>query len=259
MPPRFMHGKNAAAYVGQWNFGEVVNDGSATATVDTADVTTYGDSDRIFLAGFRQARFEMSGLFDGSTDSLTEAVAALAGSTTFLPITYAFGGRAIGSRCRLGSGITVTNDVASPTGGAVTASFGFELDEGSRSGYLLRGHGDAARTSTGNGTQVDFSWIADGSTARQDAPMASGKYAANLHVFAKGGTVTTCTIKIQHSSAGAAWSDLVTFANVTGVGTQRITGTGSVKRYVREQVSAFAGSSTPSVTYAVSFGKPQSA
>lgn len=253
MPPSFKHGKQSAAYVREFNFGQVVSDGGASYNTDTADVTVYGDGDRKFISGIRAASMTMNGFHDGSTASLTESVAVLQGGSTFLPITYAFGNSAIGAACRLGLGIPTQADINAPVSGAVGANFAFTLDGGSRHGRLLRSHNEAARSSTGNGTSVDFGHTIDGST--YDDPMPSGGYAGHLHVFSKTGTITTCTIKIQHSSAGSVWADLITFSNVTAAGAQRVTATASVKRFLREQVSTITGTA-PTVTYAVSFGKP---
>jgi len=57
---------------------------------------------------------------------------------------------------------------------------------------------------------------------------------------------------VQHSTDNSSWSDLCTFTAVSVVGSEILTGTGTVNRYVRYIISAFTGTS---VTFAVAFAR----
>lgn len=54
---------------------------------------------------------------------------------------------------------------------------------------------------------------------------------AYLHVSSFTGT--SVTVKVQHSTNGTAWSDLLSFTAATGIGTERKSVTGTVNRYLR--------------------------
>lgn len=247
MAPTFFHSKNLDVLLGWKHVGRVLQDSAVNWTVDTADRTCYGDSDRIMLAGHRTGVATLSGLFDGSTSStsgetaIVEAIAAIHGSTSKWPLTWGPLGTE-GNPVRLANAIPTQSDVTAPVADVVKASLGATADGGPRSGVLLRTL--AARSSTSSGTAIDFA-----------APSTfTDTMVGHLHVTAKTGTLTTVTIKVQHSSNASAWSDLISFSNVTGTTFGRSLSASSLrKRYVRATCSALTGGGT--VTYAVAFGR----
>ena len=87
---------------------------------------------------------------------------------------------------------------------------------------------------------------ANGATLDQAAQTTAGAE-AQLHVTAFTGSNFTATI--QDSSNGSSWGTLVAFTQVTDVGSERVTITGTVDRYVRV---ISAGTFNP-VNFAVSF------
>lgn len=96
---------------------------------------------------------------------------------------------------------------------------------------------------------------ATGSTTAHDASASSANGAAGyLQVTAvsfTGGTNPSSTIKIQHSPDNTVFSDLVTFDNVTAIGAQRKTVTGTVQRYTRVTWATNGTPSAQSVTFLV--------
>jgi hypothetical protein len=87
---------------------------------------------------------------------------------------------------------------------------------------------------------------ANGATLDQGAQTSAGAEAI-LHVTSFTGSNFTATV--QDSSNGSSWGTLKAFTQVTGVGTERVTVSGTVERYVRV---ISAGTFNP-VTFAVSF------
>lgn len=65
---------------------------------------------------------------------------------------------------------------------------------------------------------------------------------AYLHVTAFTGT--SVTVKIQHSTDGSTWSDLVSFAAASAIGTERVTTSGTVNRYLRVVTSGTFSNAT---------------
>ena len=68
MAPNFKHGKGAffsmtSSTGGTINCSSGVDDSSLERTVETAEVTTYGDDDKVYLSGLRDATIPVAGHF----------------------------------------------------------------------------------------------------------------------------------------------------------------------------------------------------
>lgn len=75
-----------------------------------------------------------------------------------------------------------------------------------------------------------------------DGAGATTGWLAHCHVT--GGTFTSVTVKIQHSTDNVTWADLITFSAFSAVGAQQSVNTSTpVNRYVRAIISAFTGTS----------------
>lgn len=244
MAPTFVHGKNWGVLAGGFNLGRLVSDSNEAFTVDTAGANVFGDTDHAFYAGPRNGTVTLNGFADASTAvaEYRDTWAGTLGSTSPIPITWGQG--TVQSRVRMLNAIPTQADISAPIGDMVKTTFSAQAERGVRTGWLLRVL--AQRTSTGSAT--GFDWRGSPSTVAQEI-------FAHLHVTATS-QVTTATVKVQHSSNNTAWSDVLTFANSTGVRGERKSATGTtLKRYVRETLSALAGTS-PKITYAVSLSRP---
>jgi hypothetical protein len=253
MAPTFRPGRATAVLVGSQDMTGVLKDSTYDATAGTDDVTTYGNDDVVLLPTQRDAQMSLTGLADVNSTgvaSINDAVAALAGSTAVTPVTwYGDGGQTIGRAVRLMSGIVTGANVGSPAVGAVTAQTNLKGTGGPRMGWSLRVLG--ARTSTGSGTGYDTS------TNAQIVARRAGGATAHLHITSVTSTTAlSAVVKVQHSSNGSAWSDLITFTAAAAVGSERKTTTTAVKQHVRETLSTLTGSTNKSITYAVAVGSP---
>ncbi len=99
---------------------------------------------------------------------------------------------------------------------------------------------------------------AGGNSASYDQTTVSSVNGAagHIHCTAISGTGATLTGKVQHSTDGSTWVDLITFTALTAIGAQRVeiaTGTPSINRYVRA-LWTLTGT-TPSATFAISFAR----
>lgn len=97
----------------------------------------------------------------------------------------------------------------------------------------------ATRTATGQGAPVE---------------MEKGTGCFDLVVSAASGTTPSMTVTIETSRDGTgvglgAWRTVATFSAATAVGSQRVSSTGALDRFVR--ANATISGTTPSFTYVV--------
>lgn len=258
MAPVFKHGKGTRALVGGIDLALYTNNADEDNTVDVADVTTYKTStggqthDRRYVPGHRDSVITFDGLMDGSTGPTAASgglgvygtergiEAALGGSVQPV-LTWGAVGDAVGDYANLAlvdaSGYKVTSpgkDVV-----ATTISLQASMRRGGRWLHTL-----AAETSTAAQSGVTL-----GSTAA--ASTRGG--VAHLHVVGCS-TLTTLTVKVQHSSDGASWADLITLS-ATAATAVRSTVAGTVKERVRAASTVLSGGAGKTVTYAVAFAR----
>jgi hypothetical protein len=226
----FIHGKGAATLWDQYDLSAFLNSFEGAATADTAEVTTFGSTAKSYVAGQKDATISLGGFFDGAAAAVDEVLAAaLAGSSV---VTLAAAGAgAIGNRAQVAQAIHTSYNVTAPVGDAVTITAEAQVSGGLASGVVLANL--IARTATGNTSAVD------------NAASTSAGAAATFHLTAFSGT--NVTVKVQHSADNSTWVDLITFAQLTAIGSEYKAATGTINRYLRVNV---AGTFT-SVTFAV--------
>lgn len=244
MAPTFRHGKGTKVYVNTVDASSIFNDFTGTHECEAADATPYGKDDRQYVHGLRRFSANLGGMFDGSTSNTQKVLNDLLGSSTMQKWTVGVEGSANGRSARLWQGNHTSYEVSAPADGVVAVSAAAEASSRVDVGHFHT-NGNQARTSTGSGTQV----ARVGSTA---ASSLGG--VGHLHLIAQS-TLTSITVKVQHSSAGASWADLISFTASTSTGVQRSTVAGTVKRYTRETVTAFTGGAGKTVTYVVAFAR----
>lgn len=88
MPPTFRHSKSAylAMIVGGTTtiLSSAFDDSALNRAVDTAEVTAYGDNDKVFLAGLRHGDFPISGHFDKTIAGTVQAQLGSSSNPTFV-------------------------------------------------------------------------------------------------------------------------------------------------------------------------------
>jgi hypothetical protein len=130
--------------------------------------------------------------------------------------------------------------VSSPVGDVVSTSLSIQADGGIDRGVLLGANTAVSTSGTG--------------AAQDDTNTSSNGGVGFLHVTANTRNGAT-DFKVQHSSDGVTYVDLVTFASVSANTTtaQRVAVSGTVNRYVR--ASHAPGGSSGSVTYTMAFAR----
>lgn len=210
--------------------------------VDTHETTIYEDNDKTYASGQRTGDISMGGVYDGSTELIQNVIQDALGSTTPQVWTAAILGPSIGSVAHLWESIQSAFDIASPAAGRVAVKGGSTPAAGVRSGLVLM-NGTSAKTTTGAQT----------TTTGLAATTQGG--VGHFHLTDHS-TVSSITVKIQHSSLSAGtYTDLATFTTTGALTQQTSTFTGAVKRYVRSQISAFTGGAGKTVNVAVAFAR----
>ena len=63
--PTFIHGKNTAVYIDEFDLSSYFNDVSVSLDNDVAETTAFGDTNKAFILGTRGGTLSMSGMWEG--------------------------------------------------------------------------------------------------------------------------------------------------------------------------------------------------
>lgn len=235
--PTFRHGRATALLVDAGDLAQYFRDATLSRSVDLAETSTYGTFDKTYVVGMRNAQLSLSGLWDGSANAVDERLAAILGADPLVVVTYGPEGLTLGRRTLVMNAEEANYEVGSPYNDVVAISADFTASGGAHSGVSL--HDITAETTTANGASVD------------NAAATALGLIATLHVPVNTRNGST-TVKVQHSTDNAAWSDLVTFVAVgtTTLTAEAVTVAGTVNRYLRATWTV--GGSTGAITFHVS-------
>ena len=242
--PSFIHGKDTAVYVDEFDLTTYMTTSTTTTQNDVAETTAYASSAKSYIAGLRSGTISASGLWSGDTDGSDEELQAIIGSAALVTIregSAAIGGRAVLARVNE-TNYTITNPVADIS----AISCEFECTPGSVSNLtfaLAQGVQLTAGASIAHGSLGALSSV-------DNAASSANCAAATLHVPTNTVNGNT-TIKVQHSANDSSWADLISF---TAVGSTAKTSeikavSGTVNRYLR--VTASTAGSSGSITFMV--------
>lgn len=232
----FIHGKgtvllgDALALTGYFTNGQV------SKSAQAVNVTTFGNDDKVFIAGLEEGSINLAGLFDAGASASDVALHNALGAASGKIITVGYGGTTVGNRASLLQAREASYNINGSVNDAVRLAATFTGDGPVRNGVSL--HALEAETAAMDETSVD-----------NGASTANGGV-GHIHVTAFTGT--DCVIKIQDSTDDAVWNDLITFTTVSGTTQERATVTGTVDRYLRAQV---ASGTFSSVTFSVAFAR----
>jgi predicted secreted protein len=122
----FVHGKTAVFKID--NSGGSLQDISAYCdnvdfplTSDTAEVTTFGDASKEYIAGLKDATVSISGSWDATADGILAGIVGVAGTFEYGPA-----GSAGGAVKFTGEAICTSYNVSAPVGDKVSFSAEFQ-------------------------------------------------------------------------------------------------------------------------------------
>lgn len=230
----FVHGKGAGVWLNEFDFASDLTQYSFGKTRQLVNVTTFGNDDKVFLAGLGEGQINVQGIWNPASDQTDEEIVALDGSEVVVSASPTAAG-AIGDRVHMVNGELANYQPRAPHNDAVRFSASYTGDAGAYLGVVL--HHDNQESSTGNFASVDgTAQTTDGATGF-------------LHVTQFSGT--DATITIEDSANDSTFGSLVAFSQVTGVDSEKVTASGTVERYVRINL---AGTFT-NLTFIVSFAR----
>lgn len=198
-----------SGYVSGWRFEH------RRLLSDDTNLLSIGDQ---FKPGQIAGSVGITGMFDAAASGITEVLDTARTTdnglvSTFYPFTPA-----VGSMVFLARGNVSGLDYPAQVKDLVRVSLTGQPEDGVDIGTSL--HILGAETADGDGSSVD-----------NTASSANGAVAI-LHATAFTG-LTDIVIKVQHSTDNSSWSDLITFATVTGETWEYATASGTVNRYLR--------------------------
>ena len=244
--PTFRHGKNTIVLFNNFNLTEYFNSVSTSAMAEAVETTTFGSANKTYAIGMKDGTVSLEGLWAGDATGVDEVLAAAVTSDAKNIITVGTEGATLGRRAKLINADETSYEITGAVADMVTISAEAQASGtvgGFDGGVLLAANQTV--TATVANTGVD------------NAAASTNGGVAHLHVTTntRNGAIT---VKVQHSSNNSTWADLVSFTATTSATTtsERIevaAGT-SVNRYLRANVSGFAGSSG-SATITVGFAR----
>ena len=248
--PTFIHGKNTAVYIDEFDLTSYFTDVSITQENEVAETTAFGDTNKSYLLGLRAGTLSMSGMWSADTDGSDEELQALLGNATTPLLTVREGAAAIGGRAVIAQANETNYAISSPVADVHTVSADFECTPNQVSNLTFALAGGVQLTA---GASIAHGSLGNLSSVDNSASSANGG-AATLHIPANTVNGNT-TIKVQHSANNSTWADLISFT-VVGASTKTSeikAVSGTVNRYLRATAST-AGSSG-SITFMIAFAR----
>ena len=248
--PTFIHGKNTAVYIDEFDLTSYFTDVSITQENEVAETTAFGDTNKSYLLGLRAGTLSMSGMWSADTDGSDEELQALLGNATTPLLTVREGAAAIGGSAVIAQANETSYAISSPVADVHTVSADFECTPNQVSNLTFALAGGVQLTA---GASIAHGSLGNLSSVDNSASSANGG-AATLHIPTNTVNGNT-TIKVQHSANDSTWADLISFT-VVGASTKTSeikAVSGTVNRYLRATAST-AGSSG-SITFMIAFAR----
>lgn len=243
--PTFIHGKSSKVMISGYDASASIMSATASGQVETADVTCFGQSDKAYIVGLADATISAEGVYSGGTAEADEYLTALLGGTAIVWSLYE-GGDTFGNPGFALPGVSSKYEVNVSNSDAV--KFSAETTSGPGNvavDRVLSLRAAAAATGTAAGSNLDGG-----------AAASNNGWAAYVHVIS--GTCAAGTCIVEHSVDGStSWATLATFtfagtaASTGGIGAQYAVGTGTVRRYVRHNLTGLTGT----VNFQVGFAR----
>jgi hypothetical protein len=215
---------------------------------EAVETTTFGSANKTYAIGMKDGTVSFEGLWSGvlDTEGADAVLHTAIASTTKKVITVATEGATLGRRAKLINTDETSYEIKSAIADMVTISAEAQASgtQGGLDGGVLLAASQVL-TSTATNASVD------------NAVISTNGGVAHLHVTTntRNGAIT---VKVQHSANNSTWVDLTTFTATTSATTTaervEIAAGTTINRYVRANVSAFAGSSG-SATITVGFAR----
>jgi len=234
----FINAQKSRVLVGSLDLSGYSRGFNMDSTTEALDVTTIANTAKAFIVGQQSSSFAADLILDTDTTAGgLHAVVTGWKSTQPVAISYCPSGAAALAEAFLLNGVQTSLGASASVTGTVDASISAQVTGSAAAGFII--DPSTAITIDGNGTSRDLT-----------AQSTTGAI-AHLHVTGFSG-LTSDVITIEDSSTGSSgWATIGTFATVTGLTSERLVISGTVKQYVRvvDDVTG-TGSCTRTVSFA---------
>ena len=232
----FIHGKDTKVFMDSTDLSSFLSSADPSRTVDVGETTTFGNSNKTFVSGEKDATVSFAGFFDATADNVIQGLIGANDKVALI----GFDGVDATDDCMFGKGVTTNYGISSPVGDVVAVTFDLQAS-GFFSGSVLE---NATVTATGNGTARDNSSSA-----------TNGGGAVIIASLVSGTSTPTLTAKITHSADNSTYADLVTFTALTSAGAEvkEVASGTTVNRYLK--VVYTVSGTNPSFNVIVGFGR----
>ena len=235
--------------LGEFSVGAYFKDVGVNSSRDEIDVSNFASTAKEFLIGHTDGSVSLGGFFDTATNAIVDQVEDLVGVDTTTAFTVGWTGVTTLHAYAAVMGLKIME--ASPkaaVGDAVLYDISGRPTAGPDHGIIASQLGQVAVAAETSRTGYDYG----------AASTTSNGFAANLHVT--GITLSpTLACKLQDSAnstngVDGTWADITggAFTNISAAGSQHLTGTASVRRWVR---ATYTVTGTGLITFMVSFAK----
>ncbi len=227
----FLHGKSTFVLLNGYNITGYLDKIETPLTADNAETSCFGNSDKSFVPGLRDATLSGEGLYDASASAIDEIFnTILAGANSGNNIMWIPGGNTIGNYGYAMNMIQTLYNTIGTKDDAARIGIAGHSSTGRERVKLLHAHGSEAAT---------------GQSASQNL-LAAGSAGGSAYLFVTAITGTLDVI-IQHSTTGAFGGEettLCTFTQNAAIGHERLTFSGTVNQYVRAKWTIGTGPAT---------------
>ncbi len=261
----FKHGKDTKVFCDSYDLSSNLNTATVTQNGEPTETTTFTNSTKTYIKGLTGGSLSLDGMYEASTDldptgttktfdQFLQGLISTANPSvlTVVPYTMAAGSWVKGMYARMTS-----YDITSPVADIVSASTSWDTGHaGSDSSLVYASSWAAESLTTGSAVTPAAGATVDGTTVDSGAASTAG-YLIAWHIVANTSDAAQA-IKVQHSTNGSSWSDLVTLATPSaGALSSGINGavTGTLNQYLRFQFSAASGYSSGTITPIISVGR----
>jgi predicted secreted protein len=120
-----VHGKGGAVKLGTptANLVAAMNEWTLTSNADEVDTTSFGDTDKVWMAGFKDSSLTFSGFYDNADTYQGDLHEAFDAGTEVTIKLYTDGTHGF-----QGVGVVTSREVSASVSGAVTCNFGLRVN-----------------------------------------------------------------------------------------------------------------------------------
>ena len=115
----FIHGKDTKVYMDSTDLSSYLSSADPSRTVDVGETTTFGSSNKTYVAGEKDATVSFSGFFDATADNIIQGLVGTNDKVALI----GFDGVDATDDCMFGKGVTTNYGISSPVGDVVAVTF----------------------------------------------------------------------------------------------------------------------------------------